>query len=121
MRINFSPSAIRTSVLGAAVLASGFYGVAQVQATTSRGATSWTVYHGDAASTGVSSALKSVNTSKSAWTSPMLSGEIYGEPLVYSGDVFVATENDTVYALTSSREHLAERRDHGHAGHRRVA
>src|SRR5665213_194742 len=105
MRIHFSPSAIRTFVLGAAVLASGFFGVAQVQATTTttRGATSWTVYHGNTASTGVSSALKSVTTNKRAWTSPMLSGAIYGEPLVYSGDVFVATENDTVYALTSSR------------------
>src|SRR5665213_192416 len=143
MRIHFSPSAIRTFVLGAAVLASGFFGVAQVQATTTttRGATSWTVYHGNTASTGVSSALKSVTTNKRAWTSPMLSGAIYGEPLVYSGDVFVATENDTVYALTSSRgsvvwsrhlasavpvgpavrEHLAGRRNHRHARHRRVA
>jgi outer membrane protein assembly factor BamB len=60
------------------------------------------VYHGNALSTGVSSALKSVVTSKQAWASPALSGEIYGEPLVYSGDVFVATESDTVYALNSS-------------------
>jgi outer membrane protein assembly factor BamB len=104
MRIHPFPSAIRTFVLGAAILASGFYGVAQVQATaTSPGATSWTVYHGNAASTGVSTALKSVMTSKRAWTSPTLSGEIYGEPLVYSGHVFVATENDTVYALSSVR------------------
>jgi outer membrane protein assembly factor BamB len=104
MRIHISPTAIRTFVLGATVLTSGFLGVAEVQATTtSPGVTSWTVYHGNAASTGVSSALKSVTTSKRAWTSPTLSGEIYGEPLVYSGDVFVATESDTVYALTSSR------------------
>jgi outer membrane protein assembly factor BamB len=78
-----------------------FFGIAHVQATTA-GTTSWTVYHGNALSTGVSTALKSVVTSKQAWASPVLSGEIYGEPLVYSGDVFVATESDTVYALNSS-------------------
>ena len=29
-------------------------------------------------------------------------GKIYGEPLVSSGRVYVATENDTVYALSSA-------------------
>jgi len=64
---------------------------------------SWTVYHGDASGKGVSTVLRSVLTSKRAWTSPALSGEIYGEPLVYSSDVFVATENDMVYALSAAR------------------
>ena len=86
-----------------AIVASVLFGITQVRAaTTSSGGTSWTVYHGNALSTGVSSALKSVTTTKPAWTSAVLSGEIYGEPLVYAGDVFVATENDTVYALTST-------------------
>jgi len=101
MRIHPPPSIVRLLVAGASVSASVFFGVAHVQATTP-GTTSWTVYHGNALSTGVSSALKSVVTSKQAWASPALSGEIYGEPLVYSGDVFVATESDTVYALNSS-------------------
>ncbi len=101
MRVHPSPSLVRLLVAGAAVSASIFFGIAHVQATTAAG-TSWTVYHGNALSTGVSTALKSVVTSKQAWTSPVLSGEIYGEPLVYSGDVFVATESDTVYALNSS-------------------
>ena len=35
----------------------------------------------------------------SGWTSPTLDGGIYAEPLVYGGDVFVATENNSVYAL----------------------
>ncbi|MGD0691346.1 MAG: PQQ-binding-like beta-propeller repeat protein [Acidimicrobiales bacterium] len=101
MRIHPPPSIVRLLVAGAAVSASVFFGIAHVQATTA-GTTSWTVYHGNALSTGVSTALKSVVTSKQAWASPVLSGEIYGEPLVYSGDVFVATESDTVYALNSS-------------------
>jgi outer membrane protein assembly factor BamB len=37
-----------------------------------------------------------------AWTSPALDGPVYGEPLVFRGQVFVATENDTVYALSAA-------------------
>ena len=36
-----------------------------------------------------------------AWTSPVLDGQVYGEPLEATGRVFVATENDTVYALAA--------------------
>jgi polyvinyl alcohol dehydrogenase (cytochrome) len=36
------------------------------------------------------------------WTSPVLDGGVYGEPLVYGGQVLVATENDTVYALSAA-------------------
>jgi outer membrane protein assembly factor BamB len=39
-----------------------------------------------------------------------LSGEIYGEPLVFSNDVFVATENDNVYALSATRGSVVWRR-----------
>jgi len=37
-----------------------------------------------------------------AWTSPALDGPVYGEPLIDGGQVFVATENDTVYALSGA-------------------
>jgi outer membrane protein assembly factor BamB len=60
------------------------------------------VYHGDAAGSGVSNSASSVVTSSPAWTSPVLDGRLYGEPLVAGGDIYVATENDTVYALSSS-------------------
>jgi outer membrane protein assembly factor BamB len=97
-----------------AVLASIFVGVSQERANaTAPDTSSWTVYHGSAAGRGVSSVLRSVDTSERAWTSPVLNGEIYGEPLVYGGDVFVATESDTVYALSSThgsvvwKRHLA--------------
>ena len=36
------------------------------------------------------------------WTSPGLDGPAYGEPLIYREQVFVATENDTVYALSAT-------------------
>jgi outer membrane protein assembly factor BamB len=43
----------------------------------------------------------SVDTASRAWTSPPLDGQLYGEPLVHGGLVYVATENDTVYALST--------------------
>ena len=45
--------------------------------------------------------VTSVDLSSRAWTSPALDGQLYTEPLVLGGRVFVATENDTVYALTT--------------------
>jgi len=63
---------------------------------------SWTVYHGDPEGSGVAAAASSVSLSSAAWTSPALDGELYGEPLVWDGHVFVATENDTVDALSAT-------------------
>src|SRR6202047_2046533 len=63
---------------------------------------SWTVYHHDAAGTGVAAPVPAVDTTTRAWTSPTLDGKIYGEPLVSSGRVYVATENDTVSARSSA-------------------
>jgi outer membrane protein assembly factor BamB len=36
------------------------------------------------------------------WTSPNLDGQIYGQPLVFGHRVYVATENNTVYALSTA-------------------
>ncbi len=71
-------------------------------ATSPTAAASWTVYHHDLAGTGVAAAVGGVTTTKRAWTSPTLDGKLYGEPLVSGGLVYMATENDTVYALSSS-------------------
>jgi polyvinyl alcohol dehydrogenase (cytochrome) len=104
MRVTRSHASSITMLAAASLVASVVFGVVPERATAApAGDTSWTVYHGDAIGTGVTSAFRSVSTTKRAWTSPVLSGEIYGEPLVYTNDVFVATENDTVYALTALR------------------
>ncbi len=63
---------------------------------------SWTVYHGDAAGSGVSSTAVSIDSSHPAWSSPSLDGALYGEPLVAGGRVYVATEDDRVYALAAA-------------------
>jgi outer membrane protein assembly factor BamB len=50
----------------------------------------------------VATGLSAVNLAQPAWASPALSGQVYGEPLVYGSDVYVATENDVVYALSAT-------------------
>jgi outer membrane protein assembly factor BamB len=65
-------------------------------------ATSWTVYHGSALGTGVDTSGVTFSPANHAWTSPTFDGQLYGEPLVTGGRVFVATENDTIYALAAN-------------------
>ena len=68
----------------------------------SPGPGSWTVYHGDPAGQGVAADVSSVDTAARAWTSPALDGQLYGEPLAAGRLIYVATENDTVYALSAA-------------------
>jgi outer membrane protein assembly factor BamB len=99
---------LRATALGALGLSAlimaagpGAFGATRA-GTTTEVCCSWTVYHGDAAGSGVSNSVTAVVTSAPAWTSPALDGHLYGEPLVSGGDVYVATEDDTVYALSSA-------------------
>jgi hypothetical protein len=63
---------------------------------------SWTVYHGDPGGIGVATGVNAVDVASPAWTSPALDGALYGEPVASQGKIFVATENDTVYALSGA-------------------
>ena len=89
-------------VIGLAVAAVAGAAGAATPAGPARPAGSWTVYHGDPEGSGVAGSVAAVDTSARAWTSPRLDGELYGEPLVALGRVYVATENDTVYSLSSA-------------------
>ena len=51
--------------------------------------------------------------SGSNWTSPVLDGLVYTEPLSVGGRILVATENDTVYALDAGDGHIVW---HRHVG-----
>lgn len=64
--------------------------------------TSWTVYHGNSLGTGVDTSGVTFSPPTPAWKSVVLDGHIYGEPLESAGRVFVATENDSVYALAAN-------------------
>ena len=63
---------------------------------------SWTVYHGDAIGNGIDTSGVTFNPPQAAWTSPALDGQLFGEPLEATGRVFVATENNTFYALAAN-------------------
>jgi hypothetical protein len=73
-------------------------------ATTAPGtAAQWTTYGGNFSRTSLDATFPAVTTAPApVWTSPVLDGGVYGEPLVYGGQVLVATENDTVYALSAA-------------------
>lgn len=63
----------------------------------------WTTYHYDNARDGNDTGEPSMGGSiQNTWISPTLDGSIYAEPLVYAGLVYVATENNTIYALNES-------------------
>ena len=70
------------------------------------GSGDWTVYHGDPTGNGVDASGGSYGTT-AAWTSPSLDGQLYGQPLVSGGRVYVATEDDTVVALDASNGRTA--------------
>ncbi len=64
------------------------------------------MYHGDKLGRGVDKSGASFSSAKLAWTSPQLKGQLYGEPLELDGTVYVATEHDTVYALSATSGHV---------------
>ena len=61
----------------------------------------WTTYHATAEATGVQAAPTKLRPVRQAWTSPILDGQLYGEPMVAEGRVVAATENDTVYVMSA--------------------
>ncbi len=66
----------------------------------------WPQYHGNSLGSGVDSAGTSLSPLHHAWTSPVLQGQLYGEPLVDAGRVVAATEDDTVYVLAANTGHV---------------
>src|SRR5947209_5213504 len=58
----------------------------------------WPMYHLNNARTGFVTGVPDPTHLTSLWKQP-LDGGVYAEPLVVDGQVIVATENDTLYAL----------------------
>ncbi|MDG6926035.1 MAG: PQQ-binding-like beta-propeller repeat protein [Nitrososphaerota archaeon] len=58
----------------------------------------WTTYHADDARVGYED-VASISSVGLSWTSAMLDGAVYAEPLVLGDSVFIATENNSVYSL----------------------
>ncbi len=93
-------------VAGAGATTTSTTGASPATATTALPATTpaddWLVYHGNALGSGLVTSGGPLAALHGVWTSPVLDGQLYGEPLVASGRVYVATENDTVYALSAT-------------------
>jgi outer membrane protein assembly factor BamB len=66
----------------------------------------WTTYRGDSGRSGVDTSGVGSVPFASAWTSPSLGGDIWGQPLVHDGLVIVATESDQIAALNESTGQL---------------
>lgn len=62
----------------------------------------WTTYRHDAARSGYDPESTEPVAPTRAWQSTELEGPIYAEPLVYGPNVYVATENDTIYSLNAA-------------------
>jgi outer membrane protein assembly factor BamB len=73
----------------------------------------WTTYRHDDARTGLDPDSTSPVAPTQAWQTAALDGAMWSQPLVYGSRVYVATENDTVYALDAAtgavdwQQHLA--------------
>jgi outer membrane protein assembly factor BamB len=90
-------------VVASVIAPSGVVHGAQVHSSGGAGfGSDWPTYHHDALGSGVDATGTDLNPATPAWTSAHLDGQIYGEPLVMTGRVVVATENDTVYELSAN-------------------
>jgi PQQ-like domain len=66
----------------------------------------WPTYHANNARTGVDVTSPPLGQLRQAWAR-QLDGEVFAEPLVLGDRVYVATENNTVYALNARNGHVA--------------
>ncbi|HJQ42727.1 MAG TPA: PQQ-binding-like beta-propeller repeat protein [Jatrophihabitantaceae bacterium] len=66
------------------------------------GAVDWPMYHGDLTRTGVSSTMLPAKGDPKVVRSLDLDAAVYASPIVVDATVYVATENDSVYAFTTS-------------------
>ncbi len=81
----------------------------------SAGCAAWTTYGNDPGRSGVDSYSGSPVTPTQLWQTPALDGPIYGQPLIYGSRVYVATENDSIYALDASTGAIVWQRSAGTA------
>ncbi len=72
----------------------------------------WPTYHANLARTGVDTTSPGVSGFHRTWTQ-QFDGQVYAEPLALGNRVYVATENNTVYALNAATGQVAWKRHLG--------
>ena len=70
------------------------------------GGSSWTTYHLEPSRSGNDTGEPSMSGISNNWTSPLLDGRTYGEPLVLSNVVYIATQQNSLYALDAADGHV---------------
>jgi hypothetical protein len=74
------------------------------------GPADWPTYHGNRLRTGYAPTMPAASGAPKVLKRYTLDGNVYGSPVVVGGRIFVATENDTVYAMQRGkvvwRKHL---------------
>ena len=75
-------------------------------------AATWATYHGNLARTGIDTTSPALGSVHRIWTQ-QFDGPVYGEPLAVGKHVYVATENNTVYAVSARSGRIAWRRHLG--------
>ncbi|MGH9059159.1 MAG: PQQ-binding-like beta-propeller repeat protein, partial [Acidimicrobiales bacterium] len=97
-----------TSVtLGRVVATLGACGALAVGMAAPAGAgTTWPTYHGDPSRSGVATGEPALTPTTLAWSNPLDRSAVYGQPVIADGRVFVADENDQVYALDGHDGHV---------------
>jgi outer membrane protein assembly factor BamB len=75
-------------------------------------AANWPTYHANLARTGVDTTSPPLGSFHRIWAQ-QFDGQVYAEPLAVGNRVYVATENNTVYALNAANGHIAWKRHLG--------
>ena len=65
------------------------------------GSSGWLTYHDAGNRSGYTGSLPEIGSPSVSWSS-RVDGPVYAEPLYYDGETYIATENDSVYALSST-------------------
>ena len=78
-------------------------------------AADWPTYHLDSTRAGNDTTEPTPTPVARDWSSPTLDGRVYAEPLYVNGQLLVATENDTVYALDAKTGAIAWQTSLGNA------
>ena len=73
----------------------------------------WITYHNDLSRSGYDGSSNNSPPPAFLWESKTLDGAVYAEPLIYDGMVIVATENNSVYALSPTSGHVIWRKHLG--------
>lgn len=103
-----------TRAVGLLITAAAALGLAAPSPAATAAVPAWTTYNYDAGRSATDPDSAAPVSPAAAWGAPaQLDGPVYAQPLVYGSRVYVATENDTIYALDAATGAIAWQRSVG--------